>query len=691
MRAPIHLGEGIVPAICWAGDRWLVAIGRRDEPILVVSLAPDGTELGRNTWFDGWGFPVLEWPFAGYKGTAAHGWAAILRDIPAVRTHHLTTAHGNAPVALGHGYLLWQHAPAYRVHRLRLSDAVIDVLGDGRPTGLAWVNLDGTPALVDDTRHSVSGMTKPQRAGDCLVGEGPQGGMAVRLGARSGLLLPGQDCMDPRVAAGPGGTYAAVCWGSAGAGVRVQLFTAEDLAAAQPDPEPGPVPVVAPWPRKLWIAPYWSHGRHGDTPIAEHAGNAIWVGGEAHGSDRTEAEAHQILLDRLRTARDLGYPMVVATDGSRVPAEFLDQTIAWYLHGSSVEDLGRQVERALTWPEKPILAYLDGRGWPAERPSWVTDRVWPNVQTYRNPGESLADFDRAIRTDLDRIASWGVFCSITPAFFTRNGAVAPAHIVECMPLYERWVRAYPIVSILPFADRRAHGMVQHPEFRAWARAFLAAAERPSRWDYWQSETADPDFVLIEKLTQTTPNIAFSLKEKARLIGFLRRPGPRPVPDPDPDPQAPVTYGDYGADIALRWGQLKVVERSHALAAAHGVTSQAQINAWFDGGDPRGPELADKLRHLQGEAFVRILGELHHDNGHVDVGLGAKSGGTRLTLPDGTGVAEDVIVLRPRTGVGPDWQGDIVGHMGGYTPFIAWHRLDPFNPERTWVRPPAVSR
>ncbi|MDP2319552.1 MAG: hypothetical protein Q8O42_09480 [Acidobacteriota bacterium] len=161
----------------------------------------------------------------------------------------------------------------------------------------------------------------------------------------------------------------------------------------------------------------------------------------------------------------------------------------------------------------------------------------------------------------------------------------------------------------------------------------------------------------------------------------------------------MMYGNYGEYFHRRWAELRIPEQSLEIAVAFGLpadpgAAQKAVNAWFSAGDPRGPQIGKQLRHLQGAAFILIAGELHHVEGHADVGLGRKPGGTRITLPDGTGVAEDVIVLRPIDTNGqvvaeePVWQGDVITSMAGVNPVIDWGPLEEPNAERAWVRPPA---
>ncbi len=199
---------------------------------------------------------------------------------------------------------------------------------------------------------------------------------------------------------------------------------------------------------------------------------------------------------------------------------------------------------------------------------------------------------------------------------------------------------------------------------------------------------------------TGAHIWWTTVAELRELSPLHQPSPSPSPSPDtpPEPKEPETtmrYGNYEEYFKRRWVELRVVDRSEALAATFAidgkpVTKQETINALYDAGDPRGPAIGNALLELQGVEFVRILSELHHVQGHKDVGGGRKVSGKNFQ-----GMAEDIVCLKPIDSNGkvvsdiPLWQGDVIGHMSGIRPFIAWAPLEEHNPERTWVMPPAL--
>jgi hypothetical protein len=295
--------------------------------------------------------------------------------------------------------------------------------------------------------------------------------------------------------------------------------------------EPTPLPVgdamLKSFERPFWMAPFFSHSKqYGDTPLNEHFGNSIWTPtGE---SKRLSA---------------LGLPLIVASNGDPTDVEVIDLIVAWWVSGANAEDLGTVTKKTLELPEKPIIAYLDqdsSVAWPASRPDWITERVWPSVQAYRNPNESLSDFEFRVTEMLKQVTSYGTDgIALTPAFYTRNGATSVEHILECMPLYNKWMIDFPIVCFMPFADRRPTGMLQHPEFREWAKAFLYAAPsgRPNRFDYWRPKGASEEEILKNKLGQSRAAIVLETYLREFILESLED-QPEQPPTPEPPGQWP---------------------------------------------------------------------------------------------------------------------------------------------------------
>ncbi len=273
-------------------------------------------------------------------------------------------------------------------------------------------------------------------------------------------------------------------------------------------------PNVSALPRKIWVAPYYSHSvRYGDTPIADHVGNAITV---VAGTADNPTVALKAELDRIRP---LGLPMIVQ-GGVAIEAVNLNQVIAWLVSGTDMNNLGQNVYAALGMPEKPVIAYLDNRNWPTAKPAWMSGRVWPAVQAYRGPGEDMGVFAASMNSVMANVSGYGQPIVLTPRFDDFNGSGSVNQTLEAMPLYDQWLRKFFVVGLMPFADRRGNGIAKVPAFRAWAKAFLAAnPARPNRFDYWVP-SGGVATALRNKLMQTTETIVLMPEEKTYILGLL---------------------------------------------------------------------------------------------------------------------------------------------------------------------------
>jgi hypothetical protein len=295
------------------------------------------------------------------------------------------------------------------------------------------------------------------------------------------------------------------------------VLTRTELSAlpALDVPQPLGDMMIRSFERPVWVAPFFSHSlRYGDTP--DHVGNAIWSPSE---------EASRIAK--------FGVPMITAHSAEVTDPAAVNLTIGWWVSGANIGELNEAVYRALESTEKPVIAYLDqqqAENW--EGMNWSHDRVWPSVQAYRNAGEPLADFESRVQRMLDALIAKGAkYLALTPAFFTRNGAVSVDHILECMPLYEKWINNYPIICFMPFADRRPTGMLEHPALREWAKAFFYAAPsgRPNRFDYWKGAESDPVTVLKNKLGQTRSAVVLEPELRAFILEAIEHGGEVPEP------------------------------------------------------------------------------------------------------------------------------------------------------------------
>lgn len=283
--------------------------------------------------------------------------------------------------------------------------------------------------------------------------------------------------------------------------------------------------------RPFWLAPFYSHSeKYGDT--SDHVGNCVLL--LADNPEKMRAEMARVKPTNL--------PMMLGA--TNLPANELDTVFAWWETGGDLNELGDKVEQALALVERPVVAYLDkgeSDAWPEQRPAWVTDRVWPSVQAYRNQNESLADFEARVTAALHRVNGYGCMgLTLTPAFYTRNGGVSVGHIMECMPLYEKWLWDFPIVAFMPFADRRPTGMTEHPPLREWCRAFQYAvpATRPNRFDYWKPSDQTAEQVLTNKLGQSRAAVVLEPYLRELILEAVES---DPDPEPEPEPQPPGTY------------------------------------------------------------------------------------------------------------------------------------------------------
>lgn len=264
MIGPIVLGTGQMPDVCALPTGWLFAwrdagglqLVRTDRAGVVQAsyTIPTGSDqdstFPRLTVFDGI-------PWLAYRAFRGGIWVACLRtviDAPGVE-HILGETLGNDPVCLSaDGWGAWQEQTGpgtYDVHGIRLDSGASQVLAS-KAVGTGIARCDGgVIVFVDDNHGSVPGMLDPVMAGACTVGKAQNGGIAVLMqDGTAGVLLPGQDTGDPRVADGGAGAYAAVCWGPLG--VRFVTFTEADVV-------PAPF-AFAPFDHPVLIAPFAAAG-----------------------------------------------------------------------------------------------------------------------------------------------------------------------------------------------------------------------------------------------------------------------------------------------------------------------------------------------------------------------------------------------------------------------------------------------
>lgn len=301
----------------------------------------------------------------------------------------------------------------------------------------------------------------------------------------------------------------------------------------QPQPIPESDTQMQAFDRKLWIAPFFSHSeRYGATPVADHVGNAILL------VENTSDDG--ALARELQAFAPLGLPMIV--DGSkRMYPAYVNTTVAYWT-GSAADAQHCLQLSDNPESEKPVIWYEDTGNpadWPASRPGWVNERVYPAVQTYRSPGEDLAAFESRMRAVFSRVMGYGRLAMMVPRFDDYNGNGSIAQTLEAMPVYERLMRDFPIFGFLPFSDRRGNAISKNPELHQWAMEFKHAnPTRPNRFDYWQSATVSMEESLANKFGQTTLLITLTEKEKKFILDSLHGNTPEPEPEPPPTGEWP---------------------------------------------------------------------------------------------------------------------------------------------------------
>lgn len=464
--------------------------------------------------------------------------------------------------------------------------------------------------------------------------------------------------------------------------VELELFSLKvlnplwfrELGSVTPMPppvNPGEDMTVQALQRKMWISPFYSHGeQYGNTPMQSHAGNAIMVIGK-----QGDPSVFPRNLDAIAA---MGQPMIVMDDNQVPDPAKMNTCIALFAHCQNAGDVASRVDRCRGYASVPVIAYVDKMSvndWPATRPwNGNADDVWPTFPAYREPGESIAVFKDRLERIATRLASYvpGGYIGMAPGFYTRNNTLTPKEVLECMPVYEELLGRFPICVFMPFADRRPQGMLDHPEFRAWALGFLSAnVARPNRFDYWKSSTVDTPTVLKNKLQQTIEMVVLSRFEKdfilARLGGGVE---PGPV---DPPVGEPV-YRSFEQYWVRRWNELGIPQKTAALAAElGGVEDEARYKA------------------IQCPAMVQVASELYAQ-GNLDVGLNIKNGGNLWRLADGRNVATDIFAIKPTVnGVvvpGNFHLVDCVASMGAADSRPVWSDIGPNgNSDRPWAIPP----
>lgn len=292
--------------------------------------------------------------------------------------------------------------------------------------------------------------------------------------------------------------------------------TIDELKALAPE-EPIPVPIsdevmIKAFDRPMWQAPYFSHHtRYGDTSPDKHVGNAIVVLDDDENKSRFN---------------NLGMPLIVESPLND------NLTVAYIAHGADMNELVNKVNIASSHPEKPIIAYLDGDGWPESNP-FNSERIWPSIQAYRFPSESLSGFESRMDSVINRVSTYKLPMSLVTRFDDFNGSSSVLKTLECMLLYEEWLRDFFFVVHMPFADRRGNGISKNNSLWNFARAFQFAipSERPNRFDYWKPAASSVKDVLINKLGQQRAAVVLENYLREDILKKYEQNNPGPIEPP----------------------------------------------------------------------------------------------------------------------------------------------------------------
>jgi len=143
------------------------------------------------------------------------------------------------------------------------------------------------------------------------------------------------------------------------------------------------------------------------------------------------------------------------------------------------------------------------------------------------------------------------------------------------------------------------------------------------------------------------------------------------------------FQEYAEYLTRRWAELGGEAATQAVRQRTGIFREEQMPWTTD--QPRAEALAEEFKAVQCPIFVRIAGELFHQQGHKDVGLGRKPSGNNWQTPNGP-VASDIIVLKSLDGDGTFQWVDCFSSMGGPGAKPQWGVIEP-NTDRTWLEPP----
>lgn len=460
--------------------------------------------------------------------------------------------YGLNPIKVGYGRVVYVTAEG--IYQQPVTGGAPEYLAPlTASTGLAYLTPTGY-VLWDDNRLSqYPPIINPAFANGAMVGQGNKPGMGiVATWGATGQMERGVLWNDIEVCADSPSTIAFAAWSPAEFAGQVTLWqnvSAADIASWNGGGTPSEPPTETPtaftslptYEKPMFCSAFFQYSLRPSSGVTDDPfGNCATLVGSP--DDPTMLGKEVAMTPGA---------LVVVGDQPESGAD-LNRTVAWWVSGADVDGLGRAV--AACDAAKPIAAYLDRRGWPQDKPAWVTPSVWPSVQVYRAPGESLEAFEAAVRADLERVAAYGGYCWVTLRLDDYNGAGSVAQTLEACPVYDRLIRDFPcIVGLHLFADERKGGMAFHPELRAWGKAFAGACgPRPSRYDYCTLPGVSATYTLEQKLLQDRGTYQLSAADRTyvlALMGDVEPPEP-PQPPTGDLPEPPNGFWAVEAEWAI---------------------------------------------------------------------------------------------------------------------------------------------
>lgn len=268
-----------------------------------------------------------------------------------------------------------------------------------------------------------------------IIGQGPHGGLWLWDGEHYRQIASGEvqviraTCLGDRVGIG--------YWGRTVPTACIWATVAELRACPIVVPQP---PDFQPYKRPLFFSPYYTHSaQYGVT--GRFIGNAVFP-------------------DK-KFIKSTSQPLVVGTD--TYDATALKRIRYYYIHCSSLAAGKDQYDFFRDKPRRDYVIYLDSRvGW-EKLPSWVPSYAILCGQGYINAGESLVAFEDAMHEMFATMHQHGRPLAITTCHYDRNGTVPVATVQQLTPIYDRLIRKFGMIGVMPFADmREGHANPQDP-------------------------------------------------------------------------------------------------------------------------------------------------------------------------------------------------------------------------------------